>query len=110
MLRWVLPLLLFLPVSSLLAGPTRPADRFQPNPERSAPLGPVVPDQARVDGKYVGLLRILKVPQDRASYPAFHDFGQWGGTEWAGHRNLPAGYWVYVYPNWYIWRDQTPGR
>ena len=24
---------------------------------------------------------------------------------YAGYRDLPTGYWVYVYPNWYIWGE-----
>ena len=27
-----------------------------------------------------------------------------------GHSNLPAGYWVYVYPNWFIWGDAVTPR
>ena len=37
----------------------------------------------------------------------FSDFGHWTGTQHAGHQNLPAGHWVYVYPKWYIWRNKV---
>jgi hypothetical protein len=53
------------------------------------------------------LLRQIQVPADAASYGEFHDYGYWAGSEWAGYHDLPAGYWVYVYPYWYIWRDRT---
>jgi RNA polymerase sigma factor (sigma-70 family) len=59
--------------------------------------------KASVDGKYSMLLKRIEVKDDLKSYKAFNDFGEWKGTSYAGHENLPAGYWVYVYPNWYIW-------
>jgi hypothetical protein len=61
--------------------------------------------KASVNGKYIELLKVIEVPQDRASYGDFHDYGMWNGTEWAGYTDLPPGHWVYVAPNWYIWGD-----
>jgi hypothetical protein len=63
--------------------------------------------KASVRGKYKGLLRVLHIPQDAAS-AAFQDFGMWNGTNYAGYTKLPAGYWVYHSPCWYIWRDLGP--
>jgi secreted protein with Ig-like and vWFA domain len=60
---------------------------------------------ASVDGKYKNLLRIVEAPGDVSSYGAARDFGRWEGTSYANQNNLPQGYWVYVYPNWYIWGD-----
>jgi hypothetical protein len=80
--------------------------------------GPTAPDPARVEnprdraavhGKYRTLLRRIAAPADRATYKYFCDYGWYSGTEWAGHRDLPPGYWVYVYPHWYVWRD-GPGK
>jgi hypothetical protein len=68
--------------------------------------GGVVPAQASVNGKYSDLLKVINVPGDQASYGQFNDWGHWTGTSWAGHNNLPPGYWVYVAPNWYIWGKQ----
>ncbi len=69
-------------------------------------------DQARkkasVDGKYSQLLAVLTVRGDVQQYGEFHDYGRWDETNYAGRRNLPPGYWVYVYPNWYIWKTQGP--
>ncbi len=42
---------------------------------------------------------------DREQYGDFYDFGYWSGTSYGGQENLPAGYWVYLAPNWYIFRD-----
>ncbi|MBI3864245.1 MAG: von Willebrand factor type A domain-containing protein [Planctomycetia bacterium] len=60
---------------------------------------------ASVDGKYKNLLRIVEAPADMSTYSATHDFGRWEGTTYSGQSNLPKGYWVYIYPNWYIWGD-----
>jgi hypothetical protein len=68
-------------------------------------LAGVIPAKAHVNGKYGRLLRKIKVPQDRKSYGDFTDFGHYQATDWAGHKNIPAGYWVYVHPHWYIWGD-----
>lgn len=54
-------------------------------------------------GKYSGELRRIAVPQDRGRYGACNDYGPWTGTSYAGHTNLPNGYWVYSYPHWIIY-------
>jgi HEAT repeats len=65
-----------------------------------------IPAKAHVDGKYQKLLRRIRVPRDKQSYSDFSDYGHYDGSEWAGYTNLPPGYWVYVYPHWYIWEEQ----
>jgi hypothetical protein len=63
--------------------------------------------KAEVGGKYQGLLDKIPVPDDLALYGEFNDWGFWPGTSWAGYTGLPQGYWVYVYPCWYIWERST---
>jgi hypothetical protein len=63
--------------------------------------------KARVNGKYRMLLRQIKVPDDFKTYSIFRDYGLRQKSQYAGHTDLPKGYWVYVYPYWYIWRDLT---
>jgi hypothetical protein len=63
--------------------------------------------KATVDGKYRTLLKQIKVADDVAVYGELNDWGAWTGTTWGGHADLPAGYWVYVYPCWYIWSEQV---
>jgi hypothetical protein len=63
--------------------------------------------KARVQGKYRVLLRQIKAPEDRAAHSEFQDLGLRESTEWKGQRDLPVGYWVYVFPYWYIWRDEA---
>lgn len=68
-----------------------------------------VPAEATVNGKYSNLLRTIKVPDDEILYGKFSDFRYYVGTEYAGYKDLVPGYWVYVAPNWYIWKDsKTP--
>jgi len=67
--------------------------------------------KAAVDGKYRRLLKKIEVRSDVATYGEFKDYGHWDETVYSGYSDLPAGYWVWVYPNWYIWGDvvETPG-
>jgi Ca-activated chloride channel family protein len=60
-------------------------------------------EKATVGGKYADLLDKLHVPDDLQNYGEFREFGYWSGTSYAGREGLPPGYWVYVYPDWYIW-------
>jgi hypothetical protein len=61
--------------------------------------------KAQVEGKYRMLLKQITVPEDAATEGEFKDFGSWFGTSWAGYADLPQGYWVYVYPCWYVWGE-----
>jgi hypothetical protein len=65
-----------------------------------------VPAKAHVEGKYGRLLRRFKAPQDRQSYTEFRDYGFYQACDWSGHTGIPAGYWVYCYPYWYVWKEQ----
>jgi hypothetical protein len=56
-------------------------------------------------GKYKHLTRVLLVPADEAEYKKFNDFGKWDGTTYADAKDLTPGYWVYVVPRWFLWRD-----
>jgi len=69
-------------------------------------LTSAIPAKAHVEGKYQKLLRRIRVPRDKQSYSDFSDYGHYDGNEWAGYTDLPPGYWVYVYPHWYIWGEQ----
>ena len=86
-------------VAARLTAENRPAPR---------PLAPEESlEKARVDGKYAMLLRQIKVEKDFGQYGAFRDAGPRTVAEYAGRKDLPAGRWVYVYPYWYIWRDEA---
>jgi HEAT repeat protein len=77
---------------------------IDPTHEKIAKL---IPAKANVEGKYKTLLRRIKVPKDRDQYKDFSDYGRFEGDNWAGYTHLPPGYWVYVYPHWYIWQEQA---
>jgi hypothetical protein len=97
---------------ALLTVPARPP-RCAASPDEQAGIDPArleaetINDAASVHGKYRTLLRRIHCPEDRTSYRDFTDYGMYTGTSWHNHTNLPPGYWVYVYPDWYIWRDCT---
>jgi hypothetical protein len=71
-----------------------------------AQAAPPYPPQATAGGKYSGLIKTVEVPGDREQYGAFNDYGIWGPGDWAG-KPQPRGYWVYVYPSWYIWANSS---
>jgi hypothetical protein len=82
-----------------------------PQPGAAATMAKPLPDdealvKARVNGKYRMLLAQLKAPADLTMYKDFSDAGRRDATDYAGQVDLPKGYWVYVYPYWYIWRDR----
>jgi hypothetical protein len=64
-------------------------------------------EKAQVDGKYRMLLAQFKVEGDWMESGAFRDAGFRVAGSYADQEDLPAGHWVYVYPNWYIWRDKS---
>src|SRR5438067_66355 len=68
----------------------------------SAP--PSKPDAAQME-KVRKLIQQLGDNQDKASYNEFNDYGHYPATDYAGYTGIPEGYWVYVYPNWYIWGE-----
>ncbi|HEY2584517.1 MAG TPA: hypothetical protein VGI81_01985 [Tepidisphaeraceae bacterium] len=72
-------------------------------------LQPAEPVPPAAKGHYQHLLRQIEVARDREQYGDFYDFGYWPGTSYAGHQDLPPGYWVYLAPNWYIFRDAEGG-
>jgi hypothetical protein len=75
-------------------------------------LGSINPDElltrAAVTGKYKHLKRVLLVPNDRSICNQFADFGFWNGTAYADATDLTPGYWVYVYPRWFLWSEGPP--
>lgn len=70
------------------------------------PASPPAPDST-VRGKYKSLLRRLNVPEDSERYGQFNDYGFSETKSYGGSDNLPAGYWVYIAPHWYIWAETT---
>lgn len=61
-------------------------------------------------GRYRELLHVVYVPQDRAGYTDYRDYGLSATNTYGGQANLTTGYWVYVYPRWYIWKEIKPGK
>jgi hypothetical protein len=64
--------------------------------------------KASGEGKYRELLHVLYLPSDKLSYTDFRDYGYWNGNSYGGYADLSPGYWVYVNPHWYIWKEPKP--
>ena len=61
---------------------------------------------ASMSGKYKMLLRQFRVVErGKNGKDLVLDQGYKARKTYKGHRNLPAGYWVYARPYWFIWRD-----
>jgi hypothetical protein len=102
-MRWFIAAGLCVAIAAVAAASGDSEERFLPNPNKASVEQP--PPLPSVNGKYRVLLRKLYMPQDEVSYRRFTDFGLWQGTAYGQFNDLPVGYWVYVYPHWYIWRD-----
>ncbi len=86
-----------------LERPRLPKENDAPPPELSPEAAL---DKARVEGKYANLVRTVPARYDYLQYGPFCDYGRYRETSYAGEKDIPAGYWVYVYPNWYVFRDK----
>ncbi|MGB2923673.1 MAG: hypothetical protein WBB82_00050 [Limnothrix sp.] len=72
----------------------------------SAPILQAQQISSSIDGKYENLVQVLECPEDKSSYGSFNEYGYWDGGAWCGDYGQ-AGYWVYNYPNWYIWGNEA---
>ncbi|MGE0377934.1 MAG: von Willebrand factor type A domain-containing protein [Planctomycetaceae bacterium] len=61
-------------------------------------------EKAAVGGRYRDLLDKFDRPEDFDLYGEFHDAGRKLASPDSQH---PAGFWVYVYPHWYVWGETT---
>jgi hypothetical protein len=86
-----------------------PAQHLSPLPPAPAETLPEEEAQrkASVEGKYSNLLRTIEVEPDYLQYADFTDYGFQAACGYRGYPSLPEGYWVYVYPRWYIWSEQN---
>ncbi|MFP6765017.1 MAG: YfbK domain-containing protein, partial [Planctomycetaceae bacterium] len=95
-----------------LTGPRPVLHRPQVPHKNLAPAVELTPAEARrkasLSNKYRRLLKKIEVPDDLQSFGGFYEYGTWEGRAYAGHTELPQGYWVYVFPNWYIWGEEVP--
>jgi hypothetical protein len=74
---------------------------------RNIAPGPGVGLPTAPRSRYRTLLRKIEAPNDQATFGDFYDYGYWSGTSYLGQNELPPGYWVYLAPNWYIFRDDV---
>lgn len=67
-------------------------------------------NKSGIQGKYYDLQTILYVPKDREKYSNFCDWGYANSMDYAGYENVPAGYWVYNFPHWFIWQNMDASK
>ncbi len=67
------------------------------------------PYAATAQDKYFYNTQVISCPRDAKQYGNFHDYGYWKGGSWCGQTGK-AGYWVWLNPNWYVWRYQIPAQ
>jgi hypothetical protein len=79
---------------------TKPTGTVPPSTGASLDYG-----RASFRGKYETILDTFSVPDDKDRYGDLYDLGYQDRTTYGTNRNLPAGYWVYAYPYWYIWEE-----
>ena len=92
-------------IASILLISLDSGDRLRAQESKALPLDKAL-IKARAGGKYGMLLRQIKMAEDAKQFSDFEDFGYRTETTCGDYTNLPRGYWVYVYPYWYIWRDR----
>ncbi len=78
---------------------TTPTGTIQPSTG-----GPLDYTKGSANGRYETILDTFSVPADKDRYGDLYDLGYQDRTTYGTNRNLPAGYWVYSYPYWYIWK------
>jgi len=61
------------------------------------------------NGKYKDLIQTVYCPADANGYGDYQDYGYYGGGNWC-NQDTEAGYWVWVNPNWYIWKNIVSGN
>ncbi len=70
----------------------------------NAALAYDIPLHATANGNYSELLQVVHCPQDQGQYGNYHDYGYYDASAWCGVQTV-AGFWVWVSPNWYIWKN-----
>jgi hypothetical protein len=58
-------------------------------------------------GKYENVRKTVYAPNDRRTYGTTYDRG-YRNRSWYGRTAVPAGYWVYSYPYWYVYANTSP--
>ena len=58
--------------------------------------------------RYQGLLHVVYLPSDKAGYTEYRDYGFSNTPNYGNKNGLTAGFWVYVYPRWYVWKEMKP--
>jgi len=69
---------------------------------------PKLLDKASGNNRYRDLMHVIYLPSDKQGYTEYSDYGYSATPNYGGQNNLNSGYWVYVYPRWYVWKELKP--
>ena len=66
-------------------------------------------ERASRKGRYSSLLAKVPCAPDRLDYGRYFTIGKYQSADpqYCGQKVPPAGFWVYVYPDWYIWGHEN---
>ena len=62
-------------------------------------------ERAVCNYKYRTLRYTIFAPQERVSHGDFLEFGYRKRSEYLGQTKIPEGYWIWVYPHWFIFEE-----
>lgn len=64
-------------------------------------------EMATCNHKYRNLIHTLFAPQEKEVHGLELEFGYRDRAEYLGYNNIPEGYWVFVYPHWFIFESDA---
>lgn len=69
---------------------------------------PAVAMPGDVNGRYQSLIQAIYCPEAQPDYGFYNHYGYWEGGDYiCNDQYARAGYWVYSFPNWYVWGYDT---
>ncbi len=68
-----------------------------------------VVDETSAYGRYTDLIQVIPCETALDEYGRYNDWGYWEGSNTVCEATAQPGYWVYVYPDWYVWGTEVGG-
>ncbi|WP_160148373.1 serine/threonine-protein kinase [[Leptolyngbya] sp. PCC 7376] len=68
---------------------------------------PIVVDETSAYGRYTDLIQVITCDTALEEYGSYNDWGYWEADGTVCGADAQSGYWVYVYPDWYVWETEV---